>query len=76
MVALTRVLVFGALCLIATTIPAAGQQRGSVSGRVLDAGGLVLPGALPECRQRPLECQPGDILEYMNEKDYKKLMGS
>lgn len=23
-----------------------------------------------------LECQPGDILEYMNEKDYKKLMGS
>jgi putative transcriptional regulator len=23
-----------------------------------------------------LECQPGDILEYMNEKDYRKLMGS
>lgn len=22
-----------------------------------------------------LECQPGDILEYMNEIDYKKLMG-
>jgi putative transcriptional regulator len=22
-----------------------------------------------------LECQPGDILEYLNEKDYKKLMG-
>jgi len=22
-----------------------------------------------------LECQPADILEYMNEKDYKKLMG-
>lgn len=22
-----------------------------------------------------LECQPGDILEYMNEKDFKKLMG-
>jgi len=22
-----------------------------------------------------LECQPGDIMEYMNEKDYKKLMG-
>jgi putative transcriptional regulator len=21
-----------------------------------------------------LDCQPGDILEYMNEKDYKKLM--
>lgn len=23
-----------------------------------------------------LECQPGDLLEYMNEKDYRKLMGS
>jgi putative transcriptional regulator len=22
-----------------------------------------------------LECQPGDILEYMNERDYRKLMG-
>jgi putative transcriptional regulator len=22
-----------------------------------------------------LDCQPGDILEYMNSKDYKKLMG-
>lgn len=22
-----------------------------------------------------LECQPGDILEYMTDKDYKKLMG-
>lgn len=22
-----------------------------------------------------LECQPGDILEYMNEEDYRKLMG-
>lgn len=22
-----------------------------------------------------LECQPGDILEYMNESEYKKLMG-
>ena len=25
---------------------------------------------------RVLECQPGDILEYLNDKDYKKLMGS
>jgi putative transcriptional regulator len=24
---------------------------------------------------RILECQPGDILEYMNDRDYKKLMG-
>ena len=23
-----------------------------------------------------LECQPGDILEYMDDRDYKKLMGS
>lgn len=22
-----------------------------------------------------LECQPGDILEYMNDEDYRKLMG-
>jgi putative transcriptional regulator len=22
-----------------------------------------------------LECQPGDLLEYMSEKEYKKLMG-
>jgi putative transcriptional regulator len=22
-----------------------------------------------------LDCQPGDILEYMNDRDYKKLMG-
>ena len=22
-----------------------------------------------------LECQPGDLMEYMNEKEYKKLMG-
>lgn len=24
---------------------------------------------------KALECQPGDILEYLNEHDYKKLMG-
>jgi putative transcriptional regulator len=24
---------------------------------------------------RVLECQPGDILEYLSPKDYKKLMG-
>lgn len=24
---------------------------------------------------RVLECQPGDILEYMEDKEYKKLMG-
>ena len=25
---------------------------------------------------RVLECQPGDILEYMNDKDYEKLMSN
>ena len=40
----SRVLVC-ALCFFAATIPAAGQQRGSVSGRVLDTSGGVLPGA-------------------------------
>jgi hypothetical protein len=45
MVRLPRVLVVSVLCLIAATVPVAGQQRGSISGRVLDAGGLVLPGA-------------------------------
>lgn len=24
---------------------------------------------------RVLECQPGDLLEYLTDKDYKKLMG-
>jgi putative transcriptional regulator len=23
-----------------------------------------------------LDCQPGDILEYLNDRDYRKLMGS
>lgn len=44
MIRLRRVLVVSVLCVIAA-IPAAGQQRGSISGRILDAGGLVLPGA-------------------------------
>jgi putative transcriptional regulator len=25
---------------------------------------------------RELECQPGDLLEYMNEQDYNKLMNT
>ena len=44
MIRFRRVLVVSVLCVI-TAIPAAGQQRGSISGRILDAGGLVLPGA-------------------------------
>jgi len=44
MVRFRRVLVFSVLCVIAA-IPAAGQQRGSISGRILDSAGLVLPGA-------------------------------
>ena len=45
MMAFVRVLALGALCFIVATIPAAAQQRGSVSGRILDTDGLVLPGA-------------------------------
>jgi hypothetical protein len=45
MVAFWRVLIVGVLSVIVTVIPAAAQQRGSISGRALDAGGLVLPGA-------------------------------
>jgi outer membrane receptor for ferrienterochelin and colicin len=45
MVRYRRVLVVSLVCVIVASIPAAGQQRGSISGRVLDAGGLVLPGA-------------------------------
>ena len=45
MVALSRVLVVSVLCFIVATIPAAGQQRGSVGGNVLDSDGLGIPGA-------------------------------
>jgi hypothetical protein len=44
MVAFWRVLIVGVLSVIVTVMPAAAQQRGSISGRILDAGGLVLPG--------------------------------
>src|SRR5688572_2294581 len=45
MLACLRVLVVGVLSALITVVPAAAQQRGSISGRALDAGGLVLPGA-------------------------------
>ena len=45
MAACWRVLIVGILWVIVTVVPAAAQQRGNISGRVLDAGGLVLPGA-------------------------------
>lgn len=44
MSAILRVLVLGAFVL-ATALPALAQQRGSIAGRVVDAGGLALPGA-------------------------------
>ena len=44
MVAIWRVMIVGALSLVVAST-ATAQQRGSISGRVLDAGGLVLPGA-------------------------------
>jgi outer membrane receptor protein involved in Fe transport len=45
MFAVSRVVLIGALCVIAAAAPVAGQQRGSVGGRVIDSGGGVLPGA-------------------------------
>jgi hypothetical protein len=45
MVAFSRIMRLGALFLILTCASAAAQQRGSITGTVLDAGGLVLPGA-------------------------------
>lgn len=45
MLAFSRILGLGALFLILTCATAAAQQRGSVTGNILDAGGLVLPGA-------------------------------
>jgi hypothetical protein len=40
-----RLVVLVALSLVAAATPALAQQRGSVSGKVVDAGGLALPGA-------------------------------
>jgi carboxypeptidase family protein/TonB-dependent receptor-like protein len=40
----SRVLVVAALCFI-TAVPAMAQQQGAISGRVVDASGLGLPGA-------------------------------
>jgi len=40
----SRLLAISTLVLIVTSLPAAAQQRGSISGRIVDAGGLVLPG--------------------------------
>ncbi|MEI6668880.1 MAG: TonB-dependent receptor [Acidobacteriota bacterium] len=37
--------VMSVLCLLAIAVPAMAQQRGSISGRVLDSDGLALPGA-------------------------------
>jgi hypothetical protein len=42
---MSRVGLVCALCVIAASVPLSAQQRGSVSGRVVDTGGLVLPGA-------------------------------
>jgi hypothetical protein len=39
-----RVLIVS-LCVLVAGLPAAAQQQASISGRVIDAGGLVLPGA-------------------------------
>ena len=41
----TRIVVFSLLCTVLAVATAVAQQRGSIAGRVIDAGGLVLPGA-------------------------------
>jgi hypothetical protein len=43
--ALSRVLVCSGLFLTTAVLPAAAQQQGSISGKVVDSGGLSLPGA-------------------------------
>jgi hypothetical protein len=45
MVAAARRLVLGAMLSLVALSPAFAQQRGSITGRVVDAGGLALPGA-------------------------------
>jgi hypothetical protein len=39
------IIVFAALCFVSVSIPALAQQRGSISGKVVDPTGAVLPGA-------------------------------
>src|SRR4029453_3780659 len=45
MFAATRRLFFAVCLVLVAAAPAPAQQRGSISGRVVDAGGLALPGA-------------------------------
>jgi hypothetical protein len=45
MLALSRLVIFTAVFVMAAAAPALAQQRGSISGRVLDESGLSLPGA-------------------------------
>jgi hypothetical protein len=45
---------FLVLSMLASAVPAAAQQTGSLSGRVIDTGGLALPGVTVEAR--------GDVL--------------
>ena len=45
MLALSRLVIFTAVFVMAAAAPATAQQRGSISGRVLDTSGLPLPGA-------------------------------
>jgi len=44
MLVFSRILLLSALSCLVVALPAAAQQRGSITGTVLDAGGLVLPG--------------------------------
>jgi hypothetical protein len=65
-----RTLGLGALVLILTCGPAAAQQRGSITGTVLDAGGLVLPGATVTVTEQ----NTGFTREVVSESDGKYLV--
>jgi hypothetical protein len=40
-----RLVVVGAWCALAVAWPLSAQQRGVIGGRIVDSGGLAMPGA-------------------------------
>ena len=49
-----RFVQYVAICLVFSASPAFAQQTGSISGRVVDSGGGVLPGVTVEARSKVL----------------------
>lgn len=45
MLPVIRLFLVGACLIVAASVPALAQQRGSISGKVMDPAGLALPGA-------------------------------